>query len=78
MIFINFQIPVNIKTGLTKQDALNLASKLNFGSSVLNEDAAETMLKLYSVFMNTDCTLLEINPMTVDAKNEGIYMFIYI
>eukprot|EP01102_Stenamoeba_stenopodia_P001293 TRINITY_DN1111_c0_g1_i11.p1 TRINITY_DN1111_c0_g1~~TRINITY_DN1111_c0_g1_i11.p1 ORF type:complete len:348 (-),score=113.39 TRINITY_DN1111_c0_g1_i11:1174-2217(-) len=67
---------IDIKKGVEHQQAVNFAHKLGFkGASI--EEAAEQIKKLYNLFLKTDATLLEINPLAetssgnvlcVDAK----------
>lgn len=55
--------PIDIAVGLTNDAAMVLADKLGFtGQSQI--DAADIMQKLYKLFRERDCILLEINPFT--------------
>lgn len=59
--------PVDITTGLTREQAVNLAADMGFDAASIDQ-AAETILKLYNnIFIKYDATLLEINPMAEDA-----------
>jgi succinyl-CoA synthetase beta subunit len=61
--------PVDIKKGLTLDQAMSVASKIGFqGKS--QQDAADQMVRLYNLFREKDCILLEINPFseTTDGK----------
>jgi len=68
-----FTEPVDIRQGPTQDQLLSLANKLEFKDP---KDAAEQMGNLYKLFAETDCTMLEINPlaetdqgvMSADAK----------
>ncbi|KAI8873060.1 succinate-CoA ligase [Ramicandelaber brevisporus] len=62
-------LPVDISKGLAKADALGLAKKIGFSDKTADE-AAETFVKLYNLFISKDATLVEINPLaeTVDDK----------
>ena len=53
---------INIETGLTDALALELADKLEFKGS-LREAAAKNFQALYKLFLGTDATQVEINPM---------------
>lgn len=55
--------PIDIDVGLTREQALGLADKLGFSGKGA-EDAADIMQKLYKLFRERDCILLEINPFT--------------
>lgn len=59
--------PVDITTGLTREQSVNLAADMGFDAASIDQ-AADTFLKLYNnVFLKYDSTLLEINPMAEDA-----------
>jgi len=55
--------PVDIAVGLTDEMAMELADKLGFTGQG-QKDAADIMQKLYKLFRERDCILLEINPFT--------------
>lgn len=59
------KIPVDVKIGLTKDIAETAARKMGFPEACV-EKAAGEMMKLYSLFIQHDCTLVEINPMIHD------------
>lgn len=62
--------PINIETGLTEEQALNLSTRLGFhGDSKLQ--AADIMQKLYKLFKAKDCVLLEINPLSETTDGQG-------
>ncbi|PVU92507.1 hypothetical protein BB561_003777 [Smittium simulii] len=63
------KLPVNINTGLSKADAEALAIKLGFQESNVPQ-AVTLMTKLYELFIKTDATQIEINPLaeTTDGK----------
>lgn len=60
------QYPIDIHKGLMRDEALAIAEKLGFRNQAL-EQAADTMLKLYDLFVSKDIVLLEINPLTEGA-----------
>lgn len=65
--------PIDINVGLTQDMALGLADKLGFvGQS--RADAADIMQKLYKLFRERDCILLEINPFTETTDGQVICM----
>jgi succinyl-CoA synthetase beta subunit len=53
--------PVNLDTGLTQEQADSLATRLGFAGDS-HRQAADIMQKLYKLFKERDCVLLEINP----------------
>jgi len=59
-----FKQPVDITTGLTDEQSENLATALGFtkGTSGHNE-AMDIVKKLYQMFCEKDCTLVEVNPL---------------
>ncbi|XP_078513455.1 succinate--CoA ligase [ADP-forming] subunit beta, mitochondrial [Lissotriton helveticus] len=63
--------PIDIVEGIKKEQALRLAQKMGFEPSLVDE-AAESMMKIYNLFMKYDATMVEINPMVEDSS--GIVM----
>jgi succinyl-CoA synthetase beta subunit len=59
-----FKQPVDITVGLTDEQAINLATALGFtqGSSG-HDEAQDVVRKLYKMFCEKDCTLVEVNPL---------------
>ncbi|MBA4408890.1 MAG: ADP-forming succinate--CoA ligase subunit beta [Bacteroidota bacterium] len=64
---IKFQI--NPLTGLLDYQARNIALKL-FGNANHAQKAASILTKLYKLFIETDSTLAEINPLILTTDNE--------
>ncbi|CAG8551440.1 4575_t:CDS:2, partial [Gigaspora margarita] len=64
---------VDINVGLKKDDALSLAEKLGF-SPKIRDEAADMMQKLYKLFIDKDCTQVEINPMAESVEHEVLCM----
>jgi succinyl-CoA synthetase beta subunit len=64
---------VDIIKGLSIDQARSLAKKVGFAQTYV-DDAAETMLKLYKMFMEKDCTLVEINPMAISSSGSVVCM----
>jgi len=65
--------PIDIDVGLTAEMAQVLADKLGFeGKS--KDQAADIMQKLYKLFRERDCILLEINPFTETTSGDVICM----
>jgi len=65
--------PINIFTGITEEIALDFAKRLGFQDSMA-ADAADIFVKLYNIFIDNDCTLLEINPFTENSDNAVMCM----
>ncbi|KAH0621768.1 hypothetical protein JD844_023390, partial [Phrynosoma platyrhinos] len=63
--------PVDIVEGIQKEQAIRLAKKMGFPANLVNE-AADTMIKIYNLFIKFDATMVEINPMVEDST--GIVM----
>jgi succinyl-CoA synthetase beta subunit len=59
-----FTRPININDGITADDTEYLAKALGFVAGTPNfEECRDVMKKLYQLFREKDCTLLEINPL---------------
>ena len=56
--------------GVTDEVARDVATRLGFAAGY-HDKAVEQFLKLYQVFTDLDCTMLEINPLTEDANGQG-------
>jgi succinyl-CoA synthetase beta subunit len=65
--------PIDISVGLTDEMAMDLANKLGFAGQS-KTDAADIMQKLYKLFRERDCILLEINPFTETTDGSVICM----
>ena len=65
--------PIDIHTGVTDEVARDVATRLGFAAGY-HDKAVEQFLKLYQVFTDLDCTMLEINPLTEDANGQVICM----
>lgn len=52
---------IDINTGLTADEAMNIAKKLEFEAKYL-EEAKNQILKLYNLFLKVDATQVEVNP----------------
>jgi len=63
--------PIDIHGGLTNDKALEIAKALEIHADNQNE-VADTLLKLYNLFMTKDATMVEINPFAEDA-NGGFF-----
>jgi succinyl-CoA synthetase beta subunit len=58
------KMPVDIMQGMTSDIARSMAEKMAFTGSQVAE-ASTLITNLYKVFINCDCTMLEINPLAV-------------
>ncbi|XP_063224129.1 succinate--CoA ligase [ADP-forming] subunit beta, mitochondrial isoform X2 [Bacillus rossius redtenbacheri] len=60
--------PVDISTGISKEQALKVADKVGLGDK--REQTAEILLRLYNLFLAKDALLIEVNPYAEDASGE--------
>lgn len=82
----HFQVPVDINDGLSDEQALKVASHLEFTGAALNEvspaavslpqlslllKAAGEIRKLYNLFIGVDATQVEINPFGETPEGRG-------
>ncbi|KHN84716.1 putative succinyl-CoA ligase [ADP-forming] subunit beta, mitochondrial [Toxocara canis] len=64
-------LPININQGMTEENAMEVADKLGFQGEC-KAQAVDIFQKLYALFIRSDATLLEINPMAEDVSGDGI------
>jgi len=64
-----FKEAIDIRTGPTEDAVKRLATACGFDSDSTMNQAADTMKKLYDLFIKSDCTLVEINPLA--ESNDG-------
>jgi len=57
--------PISMEEGLTRETAMKVAEQVGFSSRSIDA-AADFYVNLYKLFIDKDCTQVEINPMTVD------------
>ncbi|KAF9205886.1 Succinate--CoA ligase [GDP-forming] subunit beta, mitochondrial [Haplosporangium sp. Z 27] len=69
-----YKVPIDIDTGPTENQALDLAMKLGFQGKAVAE-AAEQMHRLYEVFLKVDATQIEINPFGLTPDNKTVVCF---
>uniref|UniRef100_A0A915D792 ATP-grasp fold succinyl-CoA synthetase-type domain-containing protein n=1 Tax=Ditylenchus dipsaci TaxID=166011 RepID=A0A915D792_9BILA len=62
-------VPVDISKGVTNEMALTLAENMGF-EYYCRHQASDIIQKLYGLFIQTDCNLLEINPMAEDVEGD--------
>jgi succinyl-CoA synthetase beta subunit len=55
------KMPINIMRGMTEAQAKEMATKMAF-TGAQTDEAAKSILNLYRVFVECDCTMVEINP----------------
>ena len=60
--------PINIKQGLTTEDAKKVAIQLDLGEEPYLSQAIDQMKNIYKMFIETDSTQVEINPWATDPK----------
>jgi len=65
------KFPIDMKTGLTEDQAGQVATELGFTPSSMPA-AIRNMMRLYDLFISKDCTLLEINPMSEDSDGNVV------
>merc|ERR1711972_486903 len=56
------KLPVDIMQGITEEQAMSMAQQMGY-SGAQKSDAATLISNLYRVFIECDCTMLEINPL---------------
>jgi len=62
-------IPIDIKQGITEEQAVKAAKTFNLGDAALEKQAVELIKNLYTCFIKSDASLVEINPLAV--TNDG-------
>ena len=67
------KMPVNIADGLSKEQALEFAKRMDFAPQCVQE-AAEAIEKLYQIFVERDATQIEINPLAESSDHRIIAM----
>lgn len=67
--------PVNIKSGLSQEQAVKIVDKLKFENEAQKKDAVDQLLKLYALFIKVDATQIEINPWAVDTNGKVKIIF---
>jgi len=64
---------VDMKKGLGLEQAKRMAARMGFAGSSQDE-AADYFIKMYNLFVEKDCSLLEINPLAEDSTGEVLAM----
>lgn len=65
-------LPVDFDIGLTQEMIIELAKKMGIHEMCIDK-AADMIRKLYDLFLKSDCTLIEINPLAEDVNGNGIF-----
>jgi succinyl-CoA synthetase beta subunit len=65
------KVPIDPLTGVDLDKAREIVTKANF-PEVVREKAAEVIVKLWETFVSEDATLVEVNPLVRDPKDEII------
>ena len=63
-------LPINVNTGLSNDQAIQFAKDLEFKDQEIQQ-AAEIFIKLYKLFVEKDCLMIEINPLVTIKTKEG-------
>ncbi|PXF46803.1 Succinate--CoA ligase [ADP-forming] subunit beta, mitochondrial [Gracilariopsis chorda] len=66
------KIPVNMVEGLTKADAEKCARALGFANQHAIDKAIDQVEKLYSLFIEKDATLVEVNPIAETPEGDVV------
>ena len=63
---------IDIETGVTEEQLSNIANALGFNDDSTHEQTVNVVRSLYDLFVKTDATLVEINPLgeTADGYSE--------
>ncbi|KAF9427817.1 Succinate--CoA ligase [ADP-forming] subunit beta, mitochondrial, partial [Entomortierella beljakovae] len=66
-------LPIDINQGADRNAVRNLAVKMGFTRKCV-EEATDTMMKIYDLFIKKDATMVEINPMAETVNSEVVCM----
>jgi succinyl-CoA synthetase beta subunit len=58
------KLPIDINKGLSESQAREMAEKIGFVNGEARDSAVKTIMGLYKTFIDCDCTMLEINPLS--------------
>ncbi|KRZ76020.1 putative succinyl-CoA ligase [GDP-forming] subunit beta, mitochondrial, partial [Trichinella papuae] len=67
------KLPIDLEVGLSPAVALKIAKFLQFSENA-TEKAKDEILHLYEMFVRTDATMIEVNPICETTNNDGIYL----
>jgi len=62
------KVPINITEGITDAQAAQVVDGLQVSSKVDKAAAAEQIKSLYKLFSESDCTMVEVNPLAEDDQ----------
>lgn len=65
--------PIDFEKGLSRVEALGIATKLGFKSDSAAIEAADTFINLYKIFKDKDATQIEINPLGETADGHVLW-----
>lgn len=65
--------PIDIDTGIQQEQAEAMAKRMGFPDKCISQ-AADCFMKLYRLFIDKDCTMVEINPLTEDNHGNVLCM----
>lgn len=69
--------PIDLKEGLSKSTAVDLAKKLGFKTEAAQGEAADIFLNLYKIFKDKDATQIEINPLA-ETTDGHVLWYVYL
>ncbi|PAA89470.1 hypothetical protein BOX15_Mlig001210g1 [Macrostomum lignano] len=67
-------LPVDIETGITEEVATEMAKKIGFTGEKQSKEAGQYIVKMYDLFIKSDATLIEINPIAEDTEGRVLCM----
>ncbi|KRZ56120.1 putative succinyl-CoA ligase [GDP-forming] subunit beta, mitochondrial [Trichinella nativa] len=67
------KLPIDLEVGLSPAVALKIAKFLQFSENA-TEKAKDEILHLYEMFVRTDATMIEVNPICETTNSDGIYL----
>lgn len=62
--------PIDIKTGLTEDQAKKIAKALGLSDQKKESETVKLLMNMYKLFVEKDALLIEINPYAEDSKDE--------
>lgn len=69
--------PIDIKKGLTKEQAARVVQKVGLAEPKHAEDTVNMLLNMYKLFLEKDALLIEINPYAEDAIEGCKYLRVF-
>ena len=69
--------PIDMAKGVSPEQLKKIANFLGFPEEV-HDQVSDIISKLYNLFMSSDCTLVEINPLAEDNTGKGNFLFLQI